>query len=128
MRRTVTAVVAVAVLAAGVWYAFGSGIKGSGTYGSGVGTRVTALADITKNPKAFVGKTVTIEGTLTQECPSSGCWWYTRDASGGELRASSEGAGFALPLHQKGKTLRTTGRVIQTETGTLELAATGARF
>ena len=127
MKRVLTVVIAVALLGGGVWYAVGGGAKAEGQFGSPVGASVTPIREITRRPEAYLGKTVTVEGTLSKECPTSGCWWYTKDATG-ELRASSEGSTFALPLHQEGKTLRTTGKVIRGEGGALELAAVGARF
>lgn len=124
MKRVLITILIVAVVGAGIWYAFG-GEKAAQAFGKATGDQVTSIGEILQAPEKFVGTTVTVEGVLTKECPSSGCWWYIADKSG-EIRADSLGAAFALPLDQKGRTVRTTGKVIKTEDGELEIAAVGA--
>jgi uncharacterized protein YdeI (BOF family) len=131
VRTAVIAVAAFAVLAAGVWYAFGGGDDAGAPEQGGLrraqpaAAPVVPIASIVGAPETYVGKTVTVEGRITKECPSSGCWWYVKDASG-EIRADSSGAGFALPLRQEGRVVRTTGKVVRTEGGDLQIAATSA--
>jgi hypothetical protein len=125
MKRIVISIVVILVVGLGIWYAFG-GQKKAVEFGQGVGEKLVQIGDIQKNPDKYLNQIVTVEGELTKECPSSGCWWYLKDNSG-EIRADSFGSGFALPLNQTGKWFRTTGKVIKTEGGELEISATGAK-
>lgn len=129
MKKILVGIAVSAVLLAGIWYAFFSGDKGSGkTLGAGVGTELVSVGRILADPKAYIGKTVTVEGTITRECPGSGCWWYVKDETG-EIRMDSFGGGFALPLHQEGKRIRGTGKIVGAEEGgELMIAASGAEL
>jgi uncharacterized protein YdeI (BOF family) len=124
MKRVIITILVIAAVGAGVWYAFG-GQQKTQIFGQAPGAELTTIAAIQANPAAYLDKTVTVEGAITKECPASGCWWYVKDATG-EMRADSLGAGFALPLNQTGKKVRTTGKVIKSEGGELELAAVGS--
>lgn len=128
MKNTIIGVVAALLVIAGLWYAFSGGEKSaSGTFGLGASGTVVPIADILADPASWMDKTVTVEGVMTKECSGSGCWWYVKD-SGGEIRADSFGGGFALPLHQEGRRIRTTGKVVEGEGGGVQIAATGAEF
>jgi len=128
MKKVLISLVVLAVIGVGVWYAFdgGSGKKSS-TFGQGAADTVMSIGEIQKNPAKYLGKVVTVEGEISKECPGSGCWWYVKDQTG-EIRADSYGASFALPLHQEGKTIRTTGKITKTPSGELEIAASGAEM
>ncbi|UCH34352.1 MAG: hypothetical protein JSV65_17780 [Armatimonadota bacterium] len=128
MKRVVIGIAIVAIVGAGIWYALGGSERGQANrFGQSTGTEVTAIGDIVQAPDEHVGQTVTVDGELTKECPSSGCWWYIKDATG-EIRADSFGGGFALPLHQEGKSIRTTGKIVKTESGELQIAAQGSEL
>ena len=128
MKTILSIIVVVAVLGTGIWYAFGnSGGEKKNTFGSGNGDALVAIGKIQQNPEQYLGKVVTVEGKITRECPGSGCWWYVKDDTG-EIRSDSLGGGFALPLHQEGKTIRTTGKVVKKDDGQLEIAASGAEL
>jgi hypothetical protein len=49
---------------------------GEGTkYGEGVsGKEVVAIAELLTDPDAYVGKTIRVEGKITDVCPRMGCW------------------------------------------------------
>lgn len=126
MKKAMITVLILAVAGAGIWYAFGGASgKAQKTFGKGTDPTLTTIAAIQQNPEEYLGKLVTIEGEMTKECPGSGCWWYVKDATG-EMRSDSVAGGFALPLHQEGRRVRTTGKVTRMESGELQLAATGA--
>ncbi len=128
MKNIVIGIIVLAAIGAGIWYAFGgSGEKKNKAFGQGTGTEVTAIGDITSAPNKYLGQVVTVEGELTKECPGSGCWWYVKDQTG-EIRADSFGGGFALPLHQEGKHIRTTGKVVKADSGELQIASLGAEL
>jgi len=83
-----------------------------------------AIADITSDQ---VGERVSIEGTIDQECPHSGCWAVIKDASG-QIRIDTQAGGFALPLHREGSHIRVTGTVMLTEGGSVEITAESAQL
>ena len=49
---------------------------GEGTkYGEGVsGKEVVAIGELLTDPEAYVGKTIRVEGKITDVCPRMGCW------------------------------------------------------
>jgi len=85
---------------------------------------VTGIGSLTKDN---AGKVVRIEGTITEECPHSGCWAYVQDDSG-KIRIDTNKGGFALPLHKEGSKVTVTGEVTTKENGDLELQATSAQL
>jgi uncharacterized protein YdeI (BOF family) len=126
MKNSVIGILILAVLGMGIWYAFGnSGGGKKNSFGSGVTGAVVQIGDIQKAPVKYLGKEVTVEGQMTRECPSSGCWWYVKDQTG-EIRVDSFGSNFSLPLHQEGKHVRSTGKIVKTDGGELQIAASGA--
>lgn len=128
MKNIIIGIAILAVVGFGIWYAFGgSGGKQGNQFGQGTGAEITAIGDIQRDPEKFLGQVVTVEGTLTRECPSSGCWWWIKDRTG-EIRADSFGGGFALPLNKEGKHIRTTGKIVKTDGGELQIGATGAEL
>ncbi|MHB0935774.1 MAG: hypothetical protein ACYDCO_13400 [Armatimonadota bacterium] len=129
MKNIIIGIAILAVIGFGVWYAFGgSGEKSAkNKFGQGTGAEITPISQIVKSPDQYVGKVVTVEGQLTKECPTSGCWWYVKDDTG-EIRADSFGGGFALPLNREGKHIRTTGKIVKNDNGDLEIGATGAEL
>ncbi|MHB9023112.1 MAG: hypothetical protein ACYC7E_02920 [Armatimonadota bacterium] len=128
MKNVLIGIVVLGLVGAGIWYAFSGGDGKNGkSFGQGVEDVLTPIGDIQKAPKEYLGKVVTVEGELTKECPGSGCWWYVKDQTG-EIRSDSFGGGFALPLHQEGKHIRTTGKVVKSESGELQIASSGAEL
>ncbi|RPJ70124.1 MAG: DUF4920 domain-containing protein [Acidobacteria bacterium] len=76
MKRAMTAVAAVCVLAVTAAGAAAQGTK----YGEGVKlTSSTTVAAVTANPKAFLGKTIRVDGVVTAVCDMAGCWMELRD-------------------------------------------------
>ena len=128
MKNIIIGIVVLAVIGVGIWYAFGNnGGKKANALGQGTGTEITPIGQITKAPKDYVGKVVTVEGQLSKECPASGCWWYVKDGTG-EIRADSSGSSFALPLNKEGKHILTTGKLVKTDSSELQIGATGAEL
>ncbi|HSV75164.1 MAG TPA: OB-fold nucleic acid binding domain-containing protein [Chthonomonadales bacterium] len=127
MKSAIIAVVVVAVVGAGIWYAFGGGEAPGVTapVPAAQAATVVAIGDLQAAPETYLGQTVAVEGRITRHCPTTGCWWYVQDATG-EIRADSSATGFALPPGQDGKQVLTTGKVTRNEGGELELTATGA--
>jgi hypothetical protein len=75
------------------------------TYGAGVKlAESTAMADILKDPAAYQGKTVRIEGMISDVCPKRGCWMeLAGDVPGQKLRFKVEDGDMVFPLEAKGQ-------------------------
>jgi len=65
-------------------------------YGQQISNHNTAqVSAILKEPKAFSGKTVTIEGKIVREC-MTGCWLDV-EGKGGTIHVDLKPSGFAIP-------------------------------
>lgn len=127
MKGAITAIALIVLIGISIWYTVGGEGKKNNSFGAGTQQTITSIGDIQKDPTKYLNHVVTVNGELTKECPTSGCWWYIKDKTG-EIRADSASSGFALPLHLQGKNIRTTGKVVKTESGDLELVASGAEL
>ena len=95
-----------------------SGVFASGKeYGQEISNRqVTAIKDILADPKGYDGKTVTIEGVISSECPS-GCWLYVKVTDGNaEIYVDIAPGGFAIP-QETGHRVLVEGKVVLKQTG-----------
>jgi hypothetical protein len=70
----------------------------------------TAIADILKAPEAFEGKTVRIEGLVTEVCQGSGCWFKVR-SGGAEVIAKDPGHKLLVPMDCAGQRAVVQGEV-----------------
>jgi len=130
VKTAFIALAVIAVVGAAAWYAF-SGEQPATSPAVPVARAqaeapVVRIGDLHKSPQAYVGKRVAVEGRITRECPTTGCWWYVKDATG-EIRADSSSTGFVMAPRQAGKHVRTTGKVVRTESGEVEIVATNAK-
>ncbi|MBI1900455.1 MAG: hypothetical protein HYS13_04975 [Planctomycetia bacterium] len=58
----------------------------------------------------LVGKTLTVDGEIVQQCPSVGCWFRLKDGTG-ELFVDLNPAGLRLKDKRVGQQARVTGRL-----------------
>lgn len=88
-------------------------------------TETSMIADIKKNPEAYSGKTVRIEGEIGQVCQMTGCWFYIADGTERIkviLDAGSEP--YAIPKGSKGKQAAVQGSV-RVSNGSIEFIGLG---
>ena len=78
----------------------------TGTYGEGVQlTEPVAIAAILKDPQAYEGKTVLIQGKVTDVCPNMGCWVDVAENDQSQpIRVKVEDGVIVFPLSAKGHT------------------------
>jgi hypothetical protein len=72
----------------------------------------TAIADIVKNPEAFVGKTLRIDGTATAVCQHMGCWMAVSESDkegAATVRLKVEDGVIVFPVSAKGKAVSAQG-------------------
>jgi len=87
----------------------GCGKKKPEQYGQQISNRdSTQINAVLKEPEAFSGKTVTIQGRIIRECPT-GCWFEVKENSG-ILYVDLNPSGFAIP-QKVGKTATVEGKV-----------------
>ena len=73
----------------------------------------TAIADVVKSPKDFVGKTIRVDGVATAVCKEMGCWLAVSesDKAGAptvRLKVEDDGA-IVFPMSAKGKKVSAQG-------------------
>lgn len=64
---------------------------------------------------SFQGKVVTLEGIITTQCASNGCWFFLHDGSG-QVFIDLATKGFSIPPKQ-GKKAKVTGVVSEWQSG-----------
>lgn len=102
MRRF-AAIAVIAVLAATL-SAVTPAAEGT-VYGQGVAAGdVVAVSELIANPAAYVGKTVRVEGLITEVCPKRGCWMnLAGDKEFQTVRIKVDDGVIVFPLDAKGK-------------------------
>jgi hypothetical protein len=75
------------------------------TFGAGVKlTEVTPIDAILAEPKKYDGKTVRVEGMVTDVCPKRGCWFELAGGKPGQkLRFKVVDGEMVFPMDAKGK-------------------------
>jgi len=118
----------VGLLAAMIWYLARPQVESYGVTGvEATSAEAVAHLDIGQIDQSHVGQRVAFGGTITKECPHTGCWAIVQDASG-QIRIDTNDGGFALPLRREGSKVQVVGKVIQKENGDLEIAAESAEL
>ena len=83
------------------------------TFGTGVSmTEVTSIARLLKDPAAFEGKTIRVEGTVKAVCAHMGCWMAlapTDAADAPTLRLKVDDGVIVFPVTAKGKRVSAQG-------------------
>jgi hypothetical protein len=74
-------------------------------YGAGVQLAETVpMATILADPQAYAGKSVRVEGTVTDVCPKRGCWFeMAGEAPGQKMRFKVRDGEMVFPMDAKGK-------------------------
>ncbi|MBS1913676.1 MAG: DUF4920 domain-containing protein [Bacteroidetes bacterium] len=82
--------------------------------GAPIGSSPAAgLADILKNPNAFAGRTVIVEGVVQQCCQRKGCWMELAAKRGAPgVRVTFKDYGFFVPTNSSGMKARAEGTVV----------------
>lgn len=90
-------------------------------YGAGVtGAEPVTITQLLADPDAYAGKTVQVEGMVTDVCPKRGCWFEMAGQKPGEsMRFKVQDGVMVFPLDAKGKHAVAEG-VVSTRTLSLE--------
>jgi hypothetical protein len=75
------------------------------SYGGGITSpTVVSISKILKNPEAYEGKSVRIEGMITDVCPKRGCWFEMKGEEAFQImRFKVRDGVMVFPLDAKGK-------------------------
>ena len=88
---------------------FGCGRKEQEKYGQKISNyAATDIGEILKNAEDFNGKTVTVQGEISRECPA-GCWFNLKESSA-EIYVDLNPSAFAIP-QKVGKNVTVEGKV-----------------
>jgi hypothetical protein len=90
------------------------------------GAPATPIAEVTKGSEGHLGHDIRVEGVITRQCPSSGCWFFLAGDGGSALRVDLGHLGLTLP-QKKGHVATVEGRLVQTDDG-VELIGNGVTF
>lgn len=87
------------------------------SFGAGVtATETVAIDAIIADPAAYKGKTVRVEGMVTDVCPKRGCWFeMAGSAPGQKLRFKVTDGEMVFPVDAKGKHAVAQGEVAVNE-------------
>lgn len=83
-------------------------------YGAGVSEMPTvAISEIIADPEAFDGKTVQVEGMVTDVCAKRGCWIeMAGQAPGEKARFKVNDGEMVFPMSAKGKSAVAQGKIV----------------
>jgi hypothetical protein len=73
-----------------------------------------ALADIAKQPNAYLGKTFATTGTVTAVCQHMGCWMEIKDDAS-EAHIKMAGHAFFVPKTASGRKARVLAQLVKAE-------------
>ncbi|MGD9497671.1 MAG: OB-fold nucleic acid binding domain-containing protein [Armatimonadota bacterium] len=123
IKTLVVPLLAVILIAGAVYYLARPQAEALGT-APAHGAHALSIGELSD---AHVGHTVTIVGTIRQECPHTGCWAVIDDGSG-QIRIDTNKGGFALPLRREGWRITVTGEVERLANGDLQISAQSAEL
>ena len=73
-------------------------------YGAGVKLDETVkISTLLAQPDLYLGKTVRVEGTITEVCAMKGCWMELAEGPQAKLRVKVEDDVIAFPISARGK-------------------------
>ncbi|RUO35975.1 hypothetical protein CWE13_10560 [Aliidiomarina shirensis] len=68
-------------------------------------TEVTNLETFFENPNSYIGKTILVEGVITNSCENMGCWMTLKTSSDHELfRIKVNDGEMVFPIEARGRT------------------------
>jgi hypothetical protein len=107
--KTILALCAVALVAGGI--ALYRVTRVPTLYGTFTGAPKAEVADLIARPKDGMGKTVAIEGVITQQCTSMGCFFFF-EAGGKTLRVDLAEIAMHAPKNRNGRRARVEGQMV----------------
>jgi hypothetical protein len=113
----------VILLAGGLWVYHETRMPNQ--YGTFTGAPPASVADLIKNPKSFMKKTVALAGVVQEQCEAAGCYFYFPDGSN-SLRIDLQDI-LTAALQRNGHQARVEGQIVKYGDG-YQLAASAIEF
>lgn len=85
-------------------------------FGEFTGAPAASVAALAGRPKEHMGKTWAIEGTITKQCTTMGCFFFFRDGDA-ELRVDLAEIAMTAPRDRNGRRARVEGQMVPYGTG-----------
>jgi uncharacterized protein YdeI (BOF family) len=117
----VLCVLTVAVAAFMAWHA----VAQPSRYGTFTGAPKAEVAKLVEQPQAFVGKTVEIEGTISEQCRTMGCFFFFKSGKD-TLRVDLQDIAMQAPMRE-GRAARVEGQMAPFNGG-YQFSASGVEF
>jgi|SRR6516164_5629125 hypothetical protein len=71
-------------------------------FGTFAGAPKADVARLIAEPKAFTGKMLAVEGTITEQCKAMGCFFFLRSGDK-TLRVDLQDVAMTAPMHEGGR-------------------------
>ncbi len=82
------------------------------TYGHFIGAPKAQMLELIDHPKKNMGKTWAIEGIITDQCTTMGCYFYLKEGRK-KLRVDLEEIAMWAPRNRNGKPVRVEGQMVR---------------
>lgn len=84
---------------------FAAGASADKKFGAGASfSEAVPMSKIMQNPESFVGKEITVSGTIVDVCAKRGCWMQlTTDVKNERFRVKVNDGEIVFPLEARGK-------------------------
>lgn len=79
-------------------------------FGTFTGAPRVEVAALVEHPKDFLGRTVSVQGTITEQCKAMGCYFKFRDGEK-SLRVDLQDIAMTAPMHEN-KPARVEGQLL----------------
>ena len=121
--KTILMICALTLIAAGaaVWHATAKPAR----FGTFTGAQKAEVAEVIGKPAEFLHRTVEINGTVSEQCKSMGCYFFIR-AGQQTLRVDLQEIAMHAPMRE-GHAARVEGQVVPYENG-YQFYATAVEF
>jgi hypothetical protein len=113
-----------ALLLAGAFLLWRS-LREPGVYGSFIGAPHADVTDLVERPEDFLGKAVSVEGKISEQCKTMGCFFFFR-SGGTTLRVELQAIAMKAPMRE-GRTARVEGQIMR-YAGGYQLVASAVEF
>src|SRR5689334_5958776 len=94
-------------------------------FGAFTGAPKIDVAAVIAEPKAYSGKTLAVEGVITEQCKTMGCFFFFRSGNQ-SLRIDLQEVAMTAPMHE-GRRARVEGQLVPYGDG-FQLWATAVEF
>ncbi len=107
--KAIFGICAVILVGAGLY--FWKANQGPVVFGEFIGAPKVEVLDVINQPTQYMDKTVAMEGTITKQCMTMGCYFFFVD-SGKEIRVELAEIAMNAPKGKNGTKAKVEGRVV----------------